>query len=73
MELSRLFDYSDRCRALEARTLRSAPPELLHAAYETISPFNTVAKLLAHTIGAEERWLARVEARDGAATPAVAV
>jgi len=49
-----LFAYSDNCWALLGKTLPEAP-EAWDAIFETTSAWNSVHKLLAHIIGAEER------------------
>ena len=62
MELQQLFAYAARCRTTLTPILR-ANPELLHREFVTTSRFNTVAKLLAHSTAAEERWHARLDGR----------
>ncbi|WP_395093492.1 DinB family protein [Armatimonas sp.] len=60
IELSTLFAYATRCRA-EIWALLLANPELLHKTFPTTSRYNTIAKLLAHSTAAEERWHARLD------------
>ncbi|MBB6052828.1 DinB family protein [Armatimonas rosea] len=62
MELPQLFAYAASCRAALAPVLR-AHHELLHREFVTTSRFNTIAKLLAHSTAAEERWHARLDGR----------
>jgi len=54
MQIETLFNYSDNCRQLLADTLRQYPEEL-HATFTTTSQFDSIGRLLAHSIGAEER------------------
>jgi uncharacterized damage-inducible protein DinB len=56
MTLERLFHYSEWCQARLEETL-SQNDALLHRGFETTSKFDTIAKLLAHSLAAEERWL----------------
>jgi uncharacterized damage-inducible protein DinB len=53
-----LLRYSNNCRAVLRETL-TANPEVFRREFETIARYNTVRMLLAHTIGAEERWIER--------------
>lgn len=57
MELSRFFAYSDNCRRLLRETLAEAGDDVVHAPLETTSRYDSIAKIVAHTIGAEERWI----------------
>lgn len=51
-----LFTYSDHCRAA-LREVLASHLDVLDRELGTISQYNTVRRLLAHTIGAEERWI----------------
>lgn len=62
MELPQLYSYATSCRATLTPVLR-AHPELLHREFVTTSRFNSIAKLLAHSTAAEERWHARLDGR----------
>ena len=55
-DFRRLFTYSDNCRALLCDTL-ATHPDTLHDPFTTTSPFASIAALLAHSVGAEERWI----------------
>lgn len=59
MTLTTLFAYADRCR-VELSGVLTAHPELVHKEFTTTSRFNTIAKLLAHSTAAEERWQSRI-------------
>ena len=56
MTLERLFEYSDWCQARLEEVL-SQNESLVHRRFETTSRFDTIAKLFAHSLAAEERWL----------------
>ena len=60
MELQQLYAHATRCHITLTPVLR-AHPELLHREFVTTSRFNTIAKLLAHSTAAEERWHARLD------------
>jgi uncharacterized damage-inducible protein DinB len=55
-DFRRLFAYSDNCWRLLGETLATCP-DVWEKPFETTSHWNTVRLLLAHTIGAEERWI----------------
>jgi uncharacterized damage-inducible protein DinB len=57
-DFRRLFAYSDNCWRLLGETLATCP-DLWDRPFETTSHWNTVRLLLAHTVGAEERWIIR--------------
>jgi uncharacterized damage-inducible protein DinB len=57
-DFRRLFAYSDNCWRLLDETLATCP-EAWERPFETTSHWNSVRLLLAHTIGAEERWITR--------------
>jgi uncharacterized damage-inducible protein DinB len=60
MTLDALIAYSDQCRQRLHETLgeiEETDNTFLHREFVTTGAFNTIAKLLAHSIGAEERWL----------------
>jgi uncharacterized damage-inducible protein DinB len=60
MTLDALIAYSNQCRQRLYETLgkiEETDTTVLHREFVTTSTFNTIAKLLAHTTGAEERWL----------------
>ena len=56
MEIRGLFAYSDNCRRLLRDTL-SGCPHVFDRPFETTSAWRTIRLLLAHSIGAEERWI----------------
>ena len=56
MDIGNLLDYSDNCRGLLRRTL-ALHPDLFHAPFETLSPYKSVRQIVAHCVGAEERWI----------------
>ena len=62
MELPQLYAYAASCRATLTPILRDHPA-LLHREFATTSRYNTIAKLLAHSSAAEERWHARLDSR----------
>jgi uncharacterized damage-inducible protein DinB len=51
-----LFAYSDKCWSLMGQTLADCPGAW-DAVFETISKWNSVRRLLAHSIAAEERMI----------------
>jgi uncharacterized damage-inducible protein DinB len=58
MRLEVLLAYSGKVnRGLEA--FLSEHPEILHKEFSTLSSFNSIGKLIAHSIGAERRWVGR--------------
>jgi uncharacterized damage-inducible protein DinB len=60
MTLDALIAYSNQCRKRLHETLSAieeTDTTILHREFVTTSTFNTIAKLLAHMTGAEERWL----------------
>ncbi len=63
MELQTILQYSDKSRTLLRETL-AANESLFERAFATTSEFTSIRKLLTHIIGAEERWLARIEDRE---------
>ncbi len=62
MTLEAFFDYADWCRPRLKKFLLTCP-DAFDARFETSAAYDSVAKLLAHCIGAEERWQARLEER----------
>ena len=48
--------YSDACNRLLAQTLCDAP-QTFSAPFETMSNFRSIREIIAHIIGAEERWI----------------
>lgn len=57
-DFRRRFTYSDNCWRLLGETLATLPG-VWERQFETTSQWNTVRLLLAHTVGAEERWIIR--------------
>jgi uncharacterized damage-inducible protein DinB len=57
MNLRDYFAYSERCRPLLYETLVTCGEETLHREFTTTGVHNTIAKILAHSHGAEERWI----------------
>ena len=53
-----LFAYSDACRE-QLRIVLRKHEELFTKPFATTSKYNSIQKLLAHCVGAEERWLLR--------------
>lgn len=58
MDIQDLITYSNNCRAVLRETLE-ANPAAFTAEIQTMSQYNSVRLLLAHSIGAEERWIER--------------
>ena len=56
MDIGDLLDYSDNCRQLLRQTL-AAHPNAFGAPFETLSAYKSVRQIVAHCIGAEERWI----------------
>jgi uncharacterized damage-inducible protein DinB len=72
MTLDALFTYSERCRPRLYETLaeiEEVRPGLLEREFPTTSAFNTIAKLIAHCHGAEERWVVARLLNQPVATP----
>jgi uncharacterized damage-inducible protein DinB len=64
MDLRSLFAYSENARHLLRETLESNP-EVFDATFETCAGRNSIRGLLAHILGAEERWIeVRIGGRD---------
>lgn len=63
MDLLRIASHSNRAREA-LREFLAGRETLVTRPFETTSSFNTIAALLAHSAGAEERWLARVRGVD---------
>jgi len=55
-DFHKLLAYSDNCWRLLDEVLTTCP-EVWERQFETTSPWNTIRLLLAHTVGAEERWI----------------
>ncbi len=55
MDIRRLLTYSDNCRRLLQDTI-AAHPEAFDAPIDTIGEYKSVHALIAHCIGAEQRW-----------------
>src|SRR5256885_17189057 len=53
-----LHRYSDTCRRVLQETLE-ANPETFDTRFPTTGVYDTVRMLLAHSVGAEERWVER--------------
>src|SRR2546429_2403950 len=58
IDIRELFRYSDNCRRLLRETLET-DPEAFEARFQTLGRYNTIRLLLAHSAGAEERWVER--------------
>ncbi len=56
MDIHVLLTYSEGCRVLLRETLRSYP-DALTATFATRGEYKSIRELLAHMIGAEERWV----------------
>src|SRR4029077_13130921 len=56
MDLAELFDYSWNCNRLMHRTI-SGHAEAFERPFETLSAFKTIRDLMAHCVGAEQRWV----------------
>lgn len=56
MTIQQMLQYSNKTKEL-LQTLLSENSEAFTEPFETLSAYNTVQKLLAHIIGAEERWV----------------
>jgi len=63
MDLQTILHYSDKARSLLRETLADNE-SLLDRPFGTTSQYTSIRKLMAHIIGAEERWLARIEQRE---------
>ena len=59
MTLEPFLDYSDWCRARLKGFLLTCP-DVFETRFETSAAYDSIAKLLAHSIGAEERWQRRL-------------
>ncbi len=60
MTLLRIAEYSNRARET-LRQFLAGKEDILTRPFETTSNYNTIAGLLAHSAGAEERWLTRLQ------------
>lgn len=60
MDLLRIAAHSNRAREA-LREFLVGREDLVTRPFETTSNYNTIAALLAHSAGAEERWLARLQ------------
>lgn len=56
MDIRLLLAYTDNCRRLLKKTL-AEHPDALTRTFETRSDFHSVHDLVAHCIGAEQRWV----------------
>ena len=56
MDIGDLLDYSENCRRLLRQTL-AAHPDAFDAPFETLSAYKSVRQIVAHCVGAEERWI----------------
>lgn len=56
MDIRKILTYTDNCRCLLQQTL-DAHPEALAQPLETTSQFRSIHALVAHCIGAEQRWI----------------
>lgn len=56
MDIRKLLSYTDNCRRLLQTTL-AAHPDALNVPFETLSNFKSIHQLLAHCVGAEQRWV----------------
>lgn len=55
MNIQKIMAYTENARLLLYETL-DAHPEARNAAFETISRYQTITALVAHLVGAEQRW-----------------
>ena len=56
MHIRALFTYSDNCRAV-LREILTQHEDVVKSEFRTESRFSSIHGLLAHVIGAEERWV----------------
>jgi uncharacterized damage-inducible protein DinB len=56
VDIREQFRYSDRCRALLQEVLE-ANPDTFAREFATLSKWNSLQMLMAHCMGAEERWI----------------
>lgn len=56
MDLRLVLDYSTKAQTLLYQFI-GEHEDVLHRTYDTITPFNSIHKLMAHMNGAEERWV----------------
>lgn len=55
MDIRRLLVYSDNAKALLHETL-AAHPDAFDAPFSTVAVYKTIHELVAHMVGAEQRW-----------------
>ena len=55
MDIRRVLTYTDNCRRTLQATL-AAHPEAVDAPLETIGEYKSIHALVAHCVGAEQRW-----------------
>nr|CAA9253393.1 hypothetical protein AVDCRST_MAG63-2035 [uncultured Armatimonadetes bacterium] len=55
MDVRRQLAYADKARLLLRETLE-ANPEAFERRFETTGPYHTIRELVAHLVGAEQRW-----------------
>ena len=60
MDMQGIGYYSENARKLLLGALASHA-ELLDRTFATTSEFDSISRLIAHCIGAEERWVSRIE------------
>src|SRR5690242_3901057 len=58
MDIRELFTYSDNCRRLLYDTLK-AHPQVFDTPFQTLSSHMSIRRLIAHMIGAEQRWVGK--------------
>lgn len=56
MDIRELYRYSDNCRRLLYETVK-ANPQVFDTPFQTLSSHMSVRRLIAHMIGAEQRWI----------------
>jgi len=56
MEIRKLVAYSDVAQTRTFKVLETCP-QVFHTEFETLAKFNSIAKLMAHIIGTEQRWV----------------
>ncbi len=56
MDIRRLLTYTDNCRQVLQATL-DARPDVFDTPFETTAEYRSIRELVAHCIGAEQRWV----------------
>ena len=67
MDIRQMLTYSDNCRR-QLQEVVAAEPEAFSKPLETVGEYKTVHALIAHCIGAEQRWTEqRIHGQPGSA------